>query len=128
MGDIPDASAQGPIPAENISGIGVAGPPAEPPEEEVTESAPEETSAIKRETTEYSEEHQNALRRTPLDRILVETDSPVIFKPQSGKYTSEPKDIFRALKAVAKLKDIEEGEVARQTYLNAKTFFNLDLS
>jgi len=57
MGDIPDASVQAPIPAENISGIGVAGPPVEPPEEEVPEAAPEETSAVQRETVEYSEEH-----------------------------------------------------------------------
>jgi hypothetical protein len=57
MGDIPDASVQAPIPAENISGIGVAGPPAEPPEEELTEVVPEETSGIEGETTEYSEEH-----------------------------------------------------------------------
>ena len=65
MGDILDASVQAPIPAENISGIGVAGPPAEPPEEEVAEAAPEEVaeaapeeaSAIQRETAEYSEEY-----------------------------------------------------------------------
>ncbi len=73
MGDILDASVQAPIPAENISGIGVAGPPAEPPEEEVTEAAPEEVteaapeevaeaapeeaSSIQRETAEYSEEY-----------------------------------------------------------------------
>ena len=57
MGDILDASVQAPIPAENISGIGVAGPPAEPPEEEVAEAAPEEASAIERETAEYSEEY-----------------------------------------------------------------------
>lgn len=57
MGDIPDASVASPIPVENISGIGVAGPPSEPPEEEVTEAVPDETAAVQRESAEYSEEH-----------------------------------------------------------------------
>ena len=57
MGDIPDASSPSPIPPENISGIGVAGPPTEPPEEEVREAAPDETAAVQREGAEYSEEH-----------------------------------------------------------------------
>jgi hypothetical protein len=57
MGDISDASVQAQIPAENISGIGVAGPPSEPPEEEVSEAAPEDASTIQRETAGYSEEH-----------------------------------------------------------------------
>jgi hypothetical protein len=57
MGDIPDASVQAPIPAENIHGIGVAGPPSELPEEEVTETAEEEVTPVRRENAEYSEEH-----------------------------------------------------------------------
>ncbi len=56
MGDIPDASVQAPIPAENIYGIGVAGPPPELPEEEVTEAAEEEAAPVPRENAEYSEE------------------------------------------------------------------------
>jgi hypothetical protein len=57
MGDIPDASVHVPIPAEDIIGLGVAGPSAEPPEEEVTEIVTEETTVIQQETTGYSEEH-----------------------------------------------------------------------
>ena len=57
MGDIPDASLQSQMPVENISGIGVAGPSAEPPEEETAEAALEETAAVQRESTEYSEEY-----------------------------------------------------------------------
>jgi hypothetical protein len=45
------------MPVENISGIGVAGPPSEPPEEEVAEGATEEPAAVQRENAEYSEEH-----------------------------------------------------------------------
>jgi hypothetical protein len=57
MGDIPDASLQSQMPVENISGIGVAGPSAEPSEEETAEVAVEETAAVQRESAEYSEEH-----------------------------------------------------------------------
>ena len=58
MGDIPDASVQSQMPVENISGIGVAGPSAEPPEEEaVEEVSTEAASAVQRETIEFSEDH-----------------------------------------------------------------------
>jgi len=57
MGDIPDALLQSQMPVENISGIGVAGPSAEPPEDETAEAAVEETGAVQRESTEYSEEY-----------------------------------------------------------------------
>jgi hypothetical protein len=57
MGDIPDASIQGQMPVENISGIGVAGPPAEPPQEEGEEVSPDETAAVQTERGELSEEH-----------------------------------------------------------------------
>jgi hypothetical protein len=54
MGDIPDGASTAPIPAENIVGMGVAGPPAEQPEEEVEETTQEGT--VQRESVEYSEE------------------------------------------------------------------------
>jgi len=57
MGDIPDASLQSQMPVENISGIGVAGPSAEPPGEEATEVAASEEAAVQKESAEYSEEH-----------------------------------------------------------------------
>ena len=57
MGDIPDASLQSQMPVENISGIGVAGPSAEPPEEDVAEVSAAESEVVQRENAEYSEEH-----------------------------------------------------------------------
>jgi hypothetical protein len=56
MGDVPYGLVQAPIPAENIYGIGVAGPPPDLPEEEETEAAEEETTPVQRENAEYSEE------------------------------------------------------------------------
>jgi hypothetical protein len=57
MGDIPDASIQSQMPVENISGIGVAGPSAEQPDEETAEVAVDETAAVQTESGEMSEEH-----------------------------------------------------------------------
>ena len=74
---------------------------------------------------EYSPEHQKAVKKAPLERLLLETDSPVVFKPGSGKYRSEPKDVVRTLKAVAKIKNVTEAEVAEQTTDNTIKFFDL---
>ena len=77
---------------------------------------------------EYSKEHQEAVKKTPLENILIETDSPVVYKPQSGKYESEPKDVLRALKAVSEIKDIEEARIARKSTENAMELFGFKLS
>jgi len=74
---------------------------------------------------EYSPEHRKAIEIAPLERMLLETDSPVVYKPALGRYKSEPKDVARVLKEVAKIKNIPEEEAARITTENAKQFFEL---
>jgi TatD DNase family protein len=69
----------------------------------------------------YSEKHQNAIREAPLDRILLETDSPVTYEGRR----SEPADLLKTLQAVAKVKQITEAEVAEVTTKNAVRFFAL---
>jgi TatD DNase family protein len=76
-------------------------------------------------SAEYSREHRAAIKKAPLERILIETDSPVVYKPPSGKYASEPKDVARTLKAVAGIKNIEEAEAAQRTTANARKLFDL---
>ncbi len=75
---------------------------------------------------EYSPEHRQAIADTPLEKLLIETDSPVVFKPASGKYTSEPKDVFRSLQAVAQIKQLKAEEIAAQSYRSARVLFALD--
>jgi TatD DNase family protein len=74
--------------------------------------------------TEYHEEHRRAIRETPLERLLLETDSPVVYG-REAKYRSEPADILRSLKAVASLKGMDEVTMAKQTTCNAINFFGL---
>lgn len=69
----------------------------------------------------YSPPHQEAIRLAPLDRILLETDTPVVYK---GK-ESRPKDVKITLQEVARIKKMKIEDVADQTTKNACHFFGL---
>jgi TatD DNase family protein len=70
----------------------------------------------------YSREHQAAISKTPLESLLLETDSPVAYQ---GK-KSEPVDVFKTLDEVARIKDIGKEQVAKTTNENALKFFELE--
>jgi TatD DNase family protein len=73
---------------------------------------------------EYHEEHRRAIRETPLDKLLLETDCPVMYG-RENRYRSRPVDVVRSLRATAALKGSDEATVAFQTTRNAIDFFNL---
>ncbi len=73
---------------------------------------------------EYHEEHRRAIKETPLEKLLLETDCPVAYG-KKVRYRSEPADLLRSLRAVAALKGIDEITVAEQTTHNATQFFSL---
>ena len=73
---------------------------------------------------EYHDEHRRAVREVPVDRLLLETDCPVPYG-RENKYTSQPSDVLRSLKAAAEIKGIDEKELAMQTTMNAKRLFGL---
>jgi TatD DNase family protein len=70
---------------------------------------------------EYSKAHRQAIRETPLEQLVLETDCPVAYRGVS----SEPVDVLRTLRAGAELKSTTEEEVAETTTRNALEFFNL---
>jgi TatD DNase family protein len=72
--------------------------------------------------TEYHDEHRRAVRETPLENLLLETDCPVTYGRET-KYQSRPADIVRSLRAVAQLKGMSEQTIADQTTQNALRFF-----
>ena len=74
--------------------------------------------------TEYHDEHRRAVRETPVEKLLLETDCPVTYGRET-KYQSRPSDVMRTLKAVAQLKGMAEKIVADQTTQNALAFFGL---
>jgi TatD DNase family protein len=74
--------------------------------------------------TEYHDEHRRAVRETPLENLLLETDCPVTYG-REVKYQSQPSDVIRTLKAVAQLKGMAEETIANKTTENALRFFGL---
>jgi TatD DNase family protein len=71
--------------------------------------------------SEFSKHHKAALVEAPIERIVIETDSPVSYH---GKQ-AEPADILLTLRSLADLKEISEDETARITTSNAKRFFKI---
>jgi TatD DNase family protein len=69
----------------------------------------------------YSPPHQAAIRTAPMERILVETDSPVEYQ---GKI-SEPADLTVTIGELARLKGMDFEEVRFITSNNAKLFFGI---
>ena len=65
-------------------------------------------------------------RRVPLDRMLIETDSPYLAPvPYRGK-TNEPAYVVHVAEAIAKLRGIDVAEVARATSANFFGLFRID--
>jgi TatD DNase family protein len=73
---------------------------------------------------EYHEEHRRAIRETPLDKLLLETDCPVMYG-RENRFRSQPADVIRSLKAAAALKGSDKRILALQTTRSAVKFFSL---
>jgi len=71
----------------------------------------------------YSPPHQEAIKRAPLERILLETDSPVSYQGKEAR----PKDVWISLREVARLKGVDLKVVAEQTTANASLLFQIAL-
>jgi TatD DNase family protein len=69
----------------------------------------------------YSPPHQEAVKKAPLERILLETDSPVSYQGKKAK----PKDVRISLEEVARLKGLDLEAVAKQTTANACLLFGI---
>ena len=75
---------------------------------------------------EYHDEHRRAVKEIPLERLLLETDSPVVYRRGSEfEYESSPADVIRSLRGAAGLKGVSEAEIAEVTTANALRFFCL---
>ncbi len=69
----------------------------------------------------YSPPHREAIQRAPIDKILLETDTPVSYQGKEAR----PKDVRVSLEEVAELKRLEPSLVAMQTTANASEFFRI---
>lgn len=69
----------------------------------------------------YSPSHRAAMARAPLEKILIETDSPVKYQDK----VSEPADLKITLKELSHLKNIPQDTLASVTTDNARLFFGI---
>ncbi|MCK4863286.1 MAG: TatD family hydrolase [Dehalococcoidales bacterium] len=75
---------------------------------------------------EYHEEHRRAVKEIPLERMLLETDCPVVYQRGSeNEFTSSPADVMRSLRGAAALKGASEEEIAEATTENAIKLFGI---
>ena len=72
---------------------------------------------------EYSRGARAVMLEAPLERILVETDSPVFLRSLGRE--SRPVDVVGVVDALAELKGLDAGEVARVTTRNAESLFRI---
>ena len=69
----------------------------------------------------YSKEHRGAIKNTPLENLLLETDSPVVYRGEPA----EPAHVLKTLSAVAELKGIRAETVAEETTDSARRLFRI---
>ena len=69
----------------------------------------------------YSPPHRKAVQQAPIERILLETDTPVSYQGKGAR----PKDVRVSLEEVAKLKRLKPSLVAMKTTANASEFFQI---
>ena len=71
----------------------------------------------------YSKGHRAVVSEAPLERMLVETDSPVQLRGESRM--SEPADVLLTVREVALIKGLKPDEVARVSTRNTEHLFRL---
>lgn len=74
---------------------------------------------------EYSQPLIDAVKAAPIEQILIETDCPVTYKPETGRYKSTPKDLIRTVRALAGLKGIAVEKLINIVDSTAKKLFKI---
>ncbi len=73
----------------------------------------------------YSVESRTAMTAAPIDRILIETDSPVTYKEGEDLFSSKPYHVALTAKHLAALKGLDLDETLRIVNNNAVKFFGI---
>lgn len=74
----------------------------------------------------YHEEHRRAVKETPVQQLLLETDCPVTYaRGREGEFKATPADAVRSLKGAAEIKGISEQALAEVTTENAERLFRI---
>lgn len=73
----------------------------------------------------YKLDLKGIIEKTPLNRILIETDCPYLTPPQAGEKRNEPMFVRYIAKEIAKIKAISFEEVADETFHNTLDLFKI---
>ncbi len=73
----------------------------------------------------YKRDLKEVIEKTPLEKILIETDCPYLTPPQAGVERNEPVFIKYIVQDIAKIKGIDFQRVAETTFQNAKNLFRI---
>ncbi|QQR83149.1 TatD family hydrolase [Candidatus Peregrinibacteria bacterium] len=76
-------------------------------------------------TYSRNEELRDIVKRTPLDRMLIETDSPYLTPDGHRGKPNEPAYVMEVAKTIATVKQLPLEHVLLQTSTNAEGFFNI---
>lgn len=68
---------------------------------------------------------QNAARNVPIERLMLETDSPYLTPEPYRGLRNDPRRVVEVARTVADLRDMKIDKLAKKTYNNTKEFFNL---
>jgi len=75
---------------------------------------------------DYHAEHRRAVKETPLGRLLLETDSPVVYRRGTEhELDARPRHVAQVMKGVSQLRGIDETEIAEATTANALGLFGI---
>lgn len=70
---------------------------------------------------------REVIKRIPLDKLLVETDSPYLSpEPRRGK-RNDSRNLIYIIEKIAEFKQLSKEEIAKQTYENANNVFHIDI-
>ncbi len=79
-------------------------------------------------TFKKSQQLQEVAKYVPLDRLLIETDSPYLAPQSKRGKQNEPSFLPEVAEMIAAVKNVSLDEVAFATSTNAKSFFKMDIS
>ena len=78
-------------------------------------------------TYKYARKSLEVIQWLPMDRIMIETDSPYLTpEPFRGKRNDSGK-VYRVAEVIAQVKGLDPEEAARITLENGKRFFGIEV-
>lgn len=73
----------------------------------------------------YKMDLEEVIKKTPLEKILIETDCPYLTPPKAESFRNEPVFIKYIIDKIAQIRNIDSKEVSMATFSNARELFKI---